>query len=186
MKQYECSSGVKHPPVAPVVFYKPTDIGMSTMAKLNHKIRQLNKNEKVPYDLLLLADETVEAINKYIFDSEIYVLEQENQIIAVYVLQVLGKEEAEIKNVAVAKEYQGHGIGKWLLKDAADRARDRGFKRLIIGTWDTSGMPLCFYQKEGFHRYAVKKDFFILNYPKPIYDHGVQLVDMVMLKKELK
>lgn len=152
---------------------------------MNYKTRQLCKDEKIPYDLLLLADETIEGINKYIFDSEIYVLEQKNQIIAVYALQVLGKEEVEIKNIAVAKEYQGHGIGKRLLEDATDRARSRGLKRLIIGTGDVLGMPLCFYQKEGFERYAVKKDFFILNYPKPIYDHGVQLRDMVMLKKEL-
>jgi aminoglycoside 6'-N-acetyltransferase I len=160
------------------------------MAELNYKTRQLCKDEKMPYDLLLLADETLEAINRYIFDSEIYVLEQENRIIAVYALQVLGKEEAEIKNIAVAKEWQGHGLGKSLLKDAADRAKSRGFKRLIIGTWDNSGMPICFYQKEGFEKYAVKKDFFkdffILNYSKPIYDQGVQLIDMVMLKKELR
>ncbi|NLF88127.1 GNAT family N-acetyltransferase [Candidatus Bathyarchaeota archaeon] len=96
------------------------------------------------------------------------------------------QEEAEIKNIAVAKECQGQGIGKSLLKDAADRAKARGFKRLIIGTGDIMGMPLCFYLKEGFERFTVKKDFFIMNFPKPIYDHGVQLRDMVMLKKELK
>jgi N-acetylglutamate synthase-like GNAT family acetyltransferase len=112
------------------------------------------------------------------------VLERENQISAVYALQVLGKEEVEIKNIAVAKECQGHGIGKSLIKDAVDRAKARAFKRLIIGTGDVLGMPLCFYQKEGFERYAVKKDFFMLKYSKPIYDHGVQLRDMVMLKKE--
>jgi N-acetylglutamate synthase-like GNAT family acetyltransferase len=127
----------------------------------------------------------VESIDKYIFDCEIFVVEQENRFIAVYALQVLSKEEAEIKNIAVVKEKQGHGIGKALLKDAADRAKTRGFKRLIIGTGDTSGMPICFYQKEGFEKYAVKKDFFVLNCPKPIYDNGVQLRDMVMLKKEL-
>jgi len=149
-------------------------------------MRRLDKGERIPYDLLLLADETVESINKYIFSSEIYLLEQENRIIAVYALQVLSKEEAEIKNIAVAKECQGQGIGKSLLKDAADRAKARGFKRLIIGTGDIMGMPLCFYLKEGFERFTVKKDFFIMNFPKPIYDHGVQLRDMVMLKKELK
>lgn len=149
------------------------------------KIRKLGKDERIPYYLLLLADETVEAINRYIFDSEIYVLEQENQIIALYALQVLDKEAVEIKNIAVTKEYQGQGIGKSLLKDATDRAKSRGFKRVIIGTGDILGMPMCFYQKEGFEKYDVKKDFFVRNYPQPIYDHGVQLKDMVMLKKEL-
>lgn len=153
---------------------------------MNSKIRQIGKHEKIPYDLLLLADETVEAINKYIFDSEIYVTEVENRIVALYALQVLSKDEVEIKNITVAKGYQSHGIGKLLLKDATERARARGFRTIIIGTGDVSGMPLCFYQKEGFERYAVKKDFFILNYPQPIHEQGVQLKDMVMLKKDLK
>lgn len=153
---------------------------------LNYNIRQQGKHENIPYDVLLLADETVESINKYIFDSEIYVVEQENHIIALYALQVLSKEEVEIKNIAVVKEHQGHGIGKLLLKDATDRAKVRGFRRIIVGTGDVSGMPMCFYQKEGFERYAVKKDFFTHNFPSPIYEQGFQLIDMVMLKKELK
>ncbi len=153
---------------------------------LNYNIRQQGKHENIPYDVLLLADETVESINKYIFDSEIYVVEQENHIIALYALQVLSKEEVEIKNIAVVKEHQGHGIGKLLLKDATKRARARGFRRIIVGTGDVSGMPMCFYQKEGFERYAVKKDFFTHNFPSPIYEQGFQLIDMVMLKKELK
>jgi ribosomal protein S18 acetylase RimI-like enzyme len=150
------------------------------------KIRQLRRDENIPYDLLLLADETLEAINRYIFDCEIYVLEKENQIIAEYALLVLNDKEVEVKNIAVATEHQRRGIGKTLLKDATRRARYRCFKRVLMGTGDTSGMPLCFYLKVGFERYAVKKDFFVLNYPKPIYEGGVQLKDMVMLKKELK
>jgi N-acetylglutamate synthase-like GNAT family acetyltransferase len=75
-------------------------------------IRQLRKDEKIPYGLLLLADESLEAIEKYILSSDIYVLEQENKIIAVYVLQSMNKNEIEIKNIAVAKDCQGQGIGK--------------------------------------------------------------------------
>lgn len=33
---------------------------------------------------------------------------------------------------------------------------------------------------------ADEKDFFIKNYDKPIIENGVQLVDMVYLKKSLK
>jgi ribosomal protein S18 acetylase RimI-like enzyme len=156
------------------------------MTNSNYTIRRLHTNEKIPYDLLLLADETMEAINRYIFDCEIYVLEKENRIIAVYTLLVLNAQEAEIKNIAVAPEYQGQGLGKVLLKDANDRAKARGFRRILIGTWDTSGMPILFYLKQGFVKYGVKKDFFVQNYPRPIYDHGIQLRDMVMLKKELQ
>ncbi len=155
------------------------------MEKEQPRIRQLDKDEAIPYDLLLLANETVEAINKYIFDSEIYVLEQNSKIIAEYALLPLNKEEVEIKNIAVAADFQGQGIGKTLLKDATDRAKARGFKTIIVGTGDTSTKLLRFYHKEGFEVFGVRKGFFVDNYPKPIYDGEKQLKDMVLLKKEL-
>jgi len=65
-------------------------------------IRQLSPQEPIPYGLLLLADETREAIDKYIHLSKIY---------------------------------------------------------------------------------GVRKNFFIDNYPHPIYDRGIQLKHMIMLKK---
>ena len=37
-------------------------------------VRKLNNGENIPYDLLLLADGPIEAINRYINNSEIYVL----------------------------------------------------------------------------------------------------------------
>jgi aminoglycoside 6'-N-acetyltransferase I len=149
-------------------------------------IRQLRKDEKIPYDLLLLADESLEAIDKYIFGSDIYVLEQENKIIAAYVLQSINKNEAEIKNIAVVTDCQGQGIGKLLLRDAACKAKEKGFKTIIIGTGDASIKQLYLYQKEGFEVFDIKKSFFIDNYPEPIYENGIKLKHMIMLKKELK
>ena len=73
-----------------------------------------------------------------------------------------------------------------LLKDATERARAREFRRIIIGTGDVPGMPMCFYLKESFERYAVKKDFFVDNFPQSIYEQGDQLIDMIMLKKDIK
>jgi N-acetylglutamate synthase-like GNAT family acetyltransferase len=73
-----------------------------------------------------------------------YVLEKENQIIAEYALLVLNDKEVEVKNIAVATEHQRRGIGKTLLKDATRRARYRCFKRVLMGTGDTSGMLYVF------------------------------------------
>jgi aminoglycoside 6'-N-acetyltransferase I len=135
---------------------------------------------------LLLADETRQAIDKYVFDSEIYVLEQENKIIAEYVLQPISSSEIEIKNIAVRTEYQGQGIGKLLLRDATGKAEEKGFKTIIIGTGDVAPKQLYLYKKEGFEVFDVKKNFFIDNYPEPIYENEIQLKHMIMLKKELK
>jgi hypothetical protein len=51
--------------------------------------RKLTKHEAIPYDLLLLADETIEIIDRYAKDGQIYVLAVNSQLIAVYVLQAI-------------------------------------------------------------------------------------------------
>ena len=148
-------------------------------------IRQLQKNEEIPYKLLLLADETIEAINRYINDSEIFIFENDNETIGVYVLQKISDDTIEIKNIAVDTKHQGRGIGKLLLRDASLRAKAKGFKTIVIGTGDIATKQLRLYQKEGFEIFGLKKGFYTDNYPNPIYENGVQLKDMVMLKKEL-
>ncbi len=147
--------------------------------------RKLRQEESIPYSLLLLAEETKEAIDKYINDSEIYVLENENDIIAVYVLKPINKNVYEIKYIAVDENFQGKGIGKFLLKDATKRAQKSGFKTIIIGTGDAAIKQLYLYQKEGYRIYDIHYNFFTDNYPEPIYENGILCKHMVMLKKEL-
>ena len=88
----------------------------------------LQKDEPIPYKLLLLADETVEAINKYITKSEIYGLEIEDILVGTYAFYELSKDEIEIKNIAVLEGFQGKGFGTFLLKDAIERAKKRAIK----------------------------------------------------------
>lgn len=159
---------------------------MKTTAKKNRVTRRLNKQEKIPYDLLLLADETMEAIHAYIFDSDLYIVEQEHKVIAVYALYSLNEHEIEIKNIAVDKAFQGQGMGKFLLQDAAMRAKEKKYKTIIIGTADNAVKQLQLYQKAGFEPFELKKDFFTNNYPEPIIEDGRPLKDMVMLRQTIK
>jgi aminoglycoside 6'-N-acetyltransferase I len=149
-------------------------------------IRLLEKDKKVPYDLLLLADETIEAINKYIHQSDIYILDRDDVTIAVLVLQTICSETVEIKNIAVDTAFQGQGIGQVLLKDAINLAKRKGFKKIIIGTGDAGIKQLYLYQKVGFEIYDIKHRFFIDNYAEPIFENGIQLKHMIMLKKDLE
>lgn len=148
--------------------------------------RRLNKGEEVPYDLLLLADETREAINKYIFDSEVFVYELKDQTIAAYAICPIDQETIELKNIAVHPLFQNKGIGKALMKDVARNAQAKGFKTLIVGTGDVMIMQLRFYQQAGFEMYALKPNFYIQNYPEPVYENGLQLRHMVMFKKSIE
>jgi aminoglycoside 6'-N-acetyltransferase I len=150
----------------------------------NKTTRKLTKQESIPYHLLLLADETKEIIDRYAKDGEIYILESKSQIIAVYVLQVIDTERIEIKNIAVDRSYQGQGIGRFLLRDATKRAREKGYGTILIGTANGAIKQLYLYQKEGFDITAIKKNFFIDNYPEPIYENGILCKHMIMLEKK--
>lgn len=158
---------------------------MKEAAKSRWVTKQLGTGDKIPYDLLLLADETVEAINKYIFDSYIYVIERKDKVIALYVLYSLNKNEIEIKNIAVDKAFQGQGIGRFLLQDAAIKAKEKKYKAILIGTADTALKQLHLYQKAGFELFDIRKGFFTNNYREPIIEEGIQLKDMVMLRKAI-
>ena len=149
-------------------------------------IRLLDKDKKIPYDLLLLADETIEAINKYIHNSDIYILDQKDKIIAVCALQTINDDIVEIKNIAVDTVFQGQGIGQRLLKDAIKIAKEKGFKQIIIGTGDAGIKQLYLYQKVGFEMNEIKYRYFIDNYPEPIFENGIQLKHMIMLKIDLQ
>jgi ribosomal protein S18 acetylase RimI-like enzyme len=152
----------------------------------NTATRKLTKQEAIPYDLLLLADETIEAIDKYAKEGDIYVLEVNDQRIAVYVLQVVEPEKIEIKNIAVDTHYQGQGIGTFLLRDATRRARAQGYRTILIGTANGAIKQLYLYQKEGFEITAIRKNFFVDNYPKPIFENGILCKHMIVLEKKLQ
>ncbi len=53
---------------------------------------------------------------------------------------------------AVEPEWQGQGIGQWMLKKIQNLAVQQGYKKLFIETYghDTFSRALKFYQKQGF------------------------------------
>lgn len=123
-------------------------------------VRQLYENEKIPYHLLLLADETIEAINKYVHRSDIYVNERGHQIVGVSVLQPISNDTVEIKNIAVDTQWQGQGIGTFLLREVTAEARAKGFNKIVVGTGDAAIKQLYWYQKEGFEIFEILERFF--------------------------
>ncbi|MGG1923864.1 GNAT family N-acetyltransferase [Chryseobacterium sp. NRRL B-14798] len=146
---------------------------------------QLNFDSEIPYHLLLLADETKEAINQYIFNSDIYLLHNGTENIAVMALYRKSDTELEIKNVAVIESYRSKGIGSILMNKAKEIAKENHYKILTVGTSDTGFQQIRFYEKNGFIRSGILKDFFIKNYPDPIYENGLQMRDMVVLSHHL-
>lgn len=146
------------------------------------KIEKVEKNKKRYISLLLLADEQESMIDRYIEKGAMYILD-DGGVKAECVVTDEGNGVLEIKNIAVAPECQGWGYGKALIEFVAARYKDT-HTVLRAGTGD-SPLTVPFYEKCGFVRSYVVKDFFTDNYDHPIYECGVLLKDMVYLQREL-
>lgn len=143
---------------------------------------KIAKDSEIPYELLLLADETTEAIDQYIFSSDIYLLHDGMHNIAVMALHKNNDTELELKNIAVIESYRSKGIGGILINKAKEIACENKYKILTVGTSDTGFQQIRFYEKNGFVKTGIRKDFFIENYPEAIYENGLQMRDMVILE----
>ena len=89
----------------------------------------------------------------------------------------------EIKNIATVPEYQGKGYAKVLI-DFVVKKYSNQYTVLQVGTGD-SPLTIPFYEKCGFVRSHIVRNFFTDNYDHPIFEGGVQLVDMVYLQRAL-
>ena len=146
------------------------------------KIIEVIENKKDYIELLLLADEQEDMIDRYLNKGKMYVLD-DNGIKCECVVTDMGKGVLEIKNIATVPEYQGKGYAKALIDFIIAKYREE-YSILQVGTGDSlSTIP--FYEKCGFIRSHTIKNFFIDNYKHPIYEEGVQLVDMIYLKMDL-
>lgn len=145
-------------------------------------ITQIKENKKQYLSLLLLADEQEDMIDRYIDRGTMYVLE-DNGIKSECVVTDEGNGVIEIKNIATVPEYQGKGYAKALIDFIAKEYAGK-YSVLQVGTGD-SPLTIPFYEKCGFVRSHSVPNFFTDNYDHPIYECGVQLVDMIYLQRPI-
>lgn len=156
-----------------------------TFTDQNLTFKKLSHNDQVPYGLLLLADPSKELVDQYLKKSEIFIATVLEETIGVIVLYPLSNESSEIKNLAVKPEFQGKGVGSFLIDRIVRIAEQKRQKSIFIGTANSSLGQLYLYQKLGFEITEIRKDFFKDNYPEPIYENGLQAKHLVLMKKQL-
>lgn len=147
------------------------------------EIRELKEDKKQFLSLLLLADEQEDMIDRYIEKGTVYVLDDDG-VKCQCVVTDEGNGILEIKNIATKPEYQGKGYGKKLIDFLIMNYRET-YSVLQVGTGD-SPLTVPFYEKCGFTRSHSIKNFFTDHYDHPIYEGGVQLVDMVYLRRNIE
>lgn len=144
------------------------------------EIKKVTGEKKEYLDLLLLADEQEDMIDKYLDKGEMFILE-DNGVKAECVITKEGEGLYELKNIAVAPGFQRRGYGKKLIDFLFDHYNE--CKVLFVGTGDCPS-ALSFYHNCAFQESHRVKNFFVDNYDHPMFEDGIQLVDMVYLKRE--
>ncbi|MEE0434858.1 MAG: GNAT family N-acetyltransferase [Peptococcaceae bacterium] len=146
------------------------------------EIRVIENEKKRFLPLLLLADEQEDMIDRYLERGVLYALFAP-ELKTVCVVTDEGGGVAEIKNLATTPSAQRQGYGRAMIEHIAVLYQER-FHTLRVGTGD-SPLTLPFYEACGFHRAFLIPHFFTDHYDHPIIEAGVQLVDMVVLERDL-
>ena len=135
-------------------------------------------------ELLLEADPSIGKILHSLAGAQCFVAQIDEAVVGVYVLKETVPAKYELMNISVAPSRQRRGIGKALLEHAIARVREGAGLRLEVGT-ASFGYYLTFYQRAGFRVSSVEKDFFLENYPEPLYEDGIRHTDMLRLTLDL-
>lgn len=146
------------------------------------RVIKITDNKKQYLDLLLLADEQENMIDKYLADGDLFAL-YDDDLKTVCVVVAIDRETCELKNIATYEKYQGKGYATAMINFVSDFYKNN-FKTMLVGTGDVPKI-LSFYESCGFEKSHVIKNFFTDNYDHPMFEDGVQLMDMVYLEKTL-
>lgn len=148
---------------------------------MREKIYEVSDKRKY-MRLLLIADEQQDMVERYLDESRMFVLD-DGGIKGEITVCDAGGGILEIKNLAVEPQFKRLGYGRKLIDFIAEKFKNQ-FSELQVGTGD-SPLTLPFYEKCGFEKSHVIKNFFKDNYDHAIVEGGVVLSDMVYLKKKL-
>lgn len=146
------------------------------------EIKSIYENKKQFLDLLLLADEQESMIDKYLERGELFAL-YDGGLKSVCVVTRESDDVCELKNIATYEKWHGQGYGSKLLNHIFSYYKGK-YRAMLVGTGDVPWI-IQFYEKNGFSISHRVEGFFTDNYDHPMFDNGIQLVDMVYLSKEL-
>ena len=147
------------------------------------EIKVIDSNKKDFLDLLLLADEQESMIDKYLERGILFAL-YDDDLKSVCVVTDEGNSCFEIQNLATFVQFQRNGYGRRLVGHVLEYYKGKG-AAMLVGTGDVPWI-VSFYKSCGFVFSHRLENYFVEHYDAPMYDAGVQLVDKVYFKTDLR
>lgn len=147
------------------------------------EIRQITEDKDNYLEMLLIADPQENMIRRYLDKSDMFVLEDAGEVLTIGVVEHMKNKRCELKNLVTAQEYRRQGYGTYMVNYLSEYYSVT-CDVMYVGTGNNSN-TLDFYKQCGFVNSHIVANFFVDHYEKPIYENGIQLTDMIYLKKNL-
>lgn len=123
-----------------------------------HRIMDLVKSVLSDYGLKTNSHQTdkdLSDLEHFYFNKNGWfaVIENENEIIGSYGIFKIDGNTCELRKMYLLKNYQGQGLGKLMMEDAFNKARELGYSEIILETNRLLDKAIALYEKYGFVRY---------------------------------
>lgn len=148
------------------------------------EIKKVTLNLEQYMELLLIADPDEAMVRKYLEKSDVFTAIIDDRTVGIIVIIKVDDEKCELINVAVAEDMQGKGIGSALVRHIIAYYKGK-YKTMCVGTGNSSVRNIPFYESFGFVHTSTIKNFFVDNYSEPIFEDGIQCVDMLRFEMPL-
>jgi ribosomal protein S18 acetylase RimI-like enzyme len=143
--------------------------------------RTITGDKQAFLPLILEADPDPAMVGRYLDRGTLLVAYCGHTPACAAVVIPVSHEACELKALATATQFRHRGIASAMIRHLAGTYRGR-YAAIIVGTAEP-GVP--FYEKSGFVWFRTRKDFFVENYPAPVYDGDFLCRDMICLRKPL-
>lgn len=119
---------------------------------IHNKTYQVSYREYLPneyLDNLIITDDILLRTQKSLYDTECYLVEEQERLIAFAYILELNEHIFEINALYVLPEYQKSGAGSLLVNYVCNLKKDKAYKQCVVWTMK-NGPSLEFYHKQGF------------------------------------
>jgi GNAT superfamily N-acetyltransferase len=146
------------------------------------EIKIINENKKAFMDLLLLADEQEDMIEKYLDRGTLFAL-YDGGLKSICVVTDEGGGSFELQSLATVPQFQGKGYATRLVRHIFEYYKGKG-RAMVVGTGDVPSI-VSFYERCGFVFSHRLENYFTEHYREPMFEDGVQLKDKVYFRKDV-
>lgn len=136
--------------------------------------------------LLLDADPDEAKVTRHLERGELHMARKHGAIAGLALIEPITPDTWEIMNCSVQPEFRRQGCGTRLITHVLEVIRNKGALYAELGTADSSPGPIKLYNRCGFTISGIIKNHFRDNYPEPVWDNGVQCMDMIRMRITLQ